>query len=30
VVELFRFEDGKVVEVQAYTTELPYGMKPHR
>ena len=30
VVELYRFVDGKVAEVQAFTSELPYGMKPHR
>jgi hypothetical protein len=29
VVELFRFDDGRVAEVQAFTSELPYGMKPH-
>ena len=28
VVEMFRFVDGKVVEVQAFTSELPYGMRP--
>jgi len=30
VVELFRFVDGKIEQVQAFTSELPYGMKPHR
>jgi hypothetical protein len=30
VVELFRFEGGKITEVQAWTSELPYGMVPHR
>ena len=30
VVELYRFEDGKIEQVQAFTSELPYGMKPHR
>ncbi len=29
VVELFRIEDGKIVQVRAYTSELPYGMRPH-
>ena len=29
VVELFRFVDGKIEQVQAFTSELPYGMKPH-
>ena len=29
VVELFRFEGGKVTQVHAYTSELPYGMRPH-
>jgi hypothetical protein len=29
VIELFRFENGKIAEVQAFTSELPYGMKPH-
>jgi hypothetical protein len=28
-VELFRFENGKITRVEAYTAELPYGMKPH-
>jgi hypothetical protein len=30
VVELLRFVDGKIEQVQAFTSELPYGMKPHR
>ncbi len=29
VVELFRFEDGEIARVEAFTSELPYGMKPH-
>jgi hypothetical protein len=29
VVELFRIADGKIAEVQAFNSELPYGMKPH-
>jgi hypothetical protein len=29
VIELFRFENGKIAEVQAFTSELLYGMKPH-
>ena len=29
VVELFRIVGGKVEQVHAYTSELPYGMKPH-
>lgn len=29
VIELFRFEGGQIAEVQAFTSELPYGMKPH-
>jgi hypothetical protein len=29
VVELFRFDDGRVTQVHAYTSELPYGMRPH-
>ena len=29
VVELFRFDGGEIAEVQAFTSELPYGMKPH-
>jgi hypothetical protein len=30
VVELLRFVGGKIEQVQAFTSELPYGMKPHR
>jgi ketosteroid isomerase-like protein len=29
VVQLLRFEDGKIARVEAFTSELPYGMKPH-
>jgi hypothetical protein len=29
VIELFRFEGGELAEIQAYTSELPYGMRPH-
>jgi hypothetical protein len=29
VTELFRFEKGKIARIEAYTAELPYGMKPH-
>ncbi|MBO9499377.1 MAG: hypothetical protein J7496_01010 [Novosphingobium sp.] len=29
VTELFHFVGGKVQQVQAWTSELPYGMKPH-
>ena len=29
VAELFRMEGGKVTQVHAYNSELPYGMKPH-
>ncbi len=29
VVEMFRVEGGEIVQVTAYTSELPYGMKPH-
>ena len=28
VVELYRFEGGRVVKVEAFTAELPYGMRP--
>ena len=28
VIEMFRIEGGKIVQVTAYTSELPYGMKP--
>ena len=30
VVVLFRFAAGKIERVEAFTSELPYGMKPHR
>jgi hypothetical protein len=30
VVVLFRFVEGKVEQVHAFTSELPFGMKPHR
>lgn len=29
VIELFRFEGDELAEIQAFTSELPYGMKPH-
>ena len=29
IVELFRFEDGRVRSVHAYSAELPYGMTAH-
>lgn len=29
VVQLLRFEEGRVTRVEAFTSELPYGMKPH-
>lgn len=29
VTELFRFVGGKIERVEAWTSELPYGMKPH-
>ncbi|HEU4651722.1 MAG TPA: hypothetical protein VFS49_09940, partial [Croceibacterium sp.] len=29
VIELFRFVGGKIERVEAFTTELPYGMRPH-
>lgn len=29
VIELFRFEGGRIAEIQAFTSELPYAMKPH-
>jgi hypothetical protein len=29
VIELFRFEQGQIAEIQAFSSELPYGMKPH-
>ncbi|HSG55067.1 MAG TPA: hypothetical protein VLA45_06395 [Paracoccaceae bacterium] len=28
VVELYRFEDGRITRVEAFTSELPYGMRP--
>jgi hypothetical protein len=28
VVELFRFEGGKIARIEGFTSELPYGMKP--
>jgi hypothetical protein len=28
VVELYRFEAGRVVQVEAFTSELPFGMRP--
>jgi len=30
VVVLFQFVAGRIVEVQAFTSELPFGMTPHR
>ncbi|HWW66204.1 MAG TPA: hypothetical protein VNZ43_15725 [Sphingomonadaceae bacterium] len=30
VVELFRFANGKLQRVEAFTSELPFGMSPHR
>lgn len=29
VVELYRLDSGRVVKVEAFTSELPYGMRPH-
>lgn len=29
VVQLLRFEGGRITRVEAFTSELPYGMKPH-
>ena len=29
VVEMYRFDGGRVVKVEAFTSELPYGMRPH-
>jgi len=29
VVEVFRFDRGEIAEIQAFTSELPYGMKSH-
>jgi hypothetical protein len=28
VIDVFRFDGGELAEIQAYTSELPYGMKP--
>lgn len=28
VVELYRFEDGRITRIEAFTSELPYGMRP--
>ncbi len=28
VVELYRFESGRITRVEAFTSELPYGMRP--
>lgn len=28
VVELYRFEEGKITRIEAFTSELPYGMRP--
>ena len=30
VVAVFRFADGEIEQVHAFTSELPFGMKPHR
>jgi hypothetical protein len=30
VIDLFRFVGGKVQQIDAFSTELPFGMKPHR
>lgn len=30
VVAVFRFVGGEIEQVQAFTSELPFGMKPHR
>jgi hypothetical protein len=30
VVAVFRFVEGKIERVDAFTSELPFGMKPHR
>jgi hypothetical protein len=30
IVEVFRFEDGKIERLTRFSSELPYGMKPHR
>ena len=29
VIEVFRFEGGELADIQAFTSELPYGMRPH-
>jgi hypothetical protein len=29
IVEVFRIENGEVTDIHAWTSELPYGMKPH-
>ena len=29
VIEVFRFEGGELTDIQAFTSELPYGMRPH-
>ena len=28
VVELYRFEEGRITRIEAFTSELPYGMRP--
>jgi hypothetical protein len=30
IVEVFRFEGGKIERLTRFSSELPYGMKPHR
>ena len=30
VVEVYRFDGGRIDQVHAFNSELPYGMKPHR
>ena len=30
VVAVFRFVNGRIEQVHAFTSELPFGMKPHR
>lgn len=30
VMAVFRFADGKIEQVHAFTSELPFGMRPHR
>jgi len=27
-VELFRVERGRIVRIEAFTSEMPYGMRP--